>query len=205
MSIYVASKSKMGPEWKDWRAAGVPIISTWIDECGEGQSVLPELWMRCIQEAASAEVLVLVHREGEVQKGALVEMGAALMSGAVVIWVGPDYLTAQHHPSVRRAKDVEEAMGMAMSIVAKNPPDPEAAHRRGWTWRTVQIVRAIAKRTRDGDVVSGIRMRLVSTNIADPRLDLLKGQLRTIHEPEVTLVFTTVVIPALAVDAVEPK
>ena len=203
MSIYVASKSKMGPEWKDWRAAGIPIISTWIDECGEGQSVLPELWTRCIQEAASAEVLVLVHREGDVQKGALVEMGAALTSGAAVIWVGPDYLTAQRHPLVRHARDIEEAMGMAMTIVAKNHA-PESVPRRdcrGWTWRTEQIVRSIARRTQDGDVVSGLRMRLVSKNIPDPRLDLLKGQLRTVYEPEVTLVFTTIVIPL----PVEPK
>jgi hypothetical protein len=144
MSIYVASKSKMGPEWKRWREAGIPIISTWIDECGPGESNLPALWTRCIQEVSSAQVLVLVHNEGEVQKGSLVEMGAALTSGASVIWVGPEYLSAQHHPLVHHAQNVDVAMAMAMTSVVRAAP--LRFDRRCWNTRTYEIVgRFIAK------------------------------------------------------------
>jgi len=153
MSIYVASKSKMGPEWKRWREAGIPIISTWIDECGPGESNLPALWTRCIQEASSAQVLVLVHNEGEVQKGSLVEMGAALKSGASVIWVGPEYLSAQHHPLVQHAQSVEVAMAMAMTSVVRAAP--RRFDRRCWTARTHNLVgHIIAKQAMGMNVMS---------------------------------------------------
>jgi hypothetical protein len=160
MSIYVASKSKMGPEWKRWREAGIPIISTWIDECGPGESNLPALWTRCIQEASSAQVLVLVHNEGDVQKGSLVEMGAALTSGASVIWVGPEYLSAQHHPLVQHARSVEVAMGMAMTDLVRRAP--RRFDRRCWSASTHGIVaRVVAKQAQGLRIMS---LRLSETN-----------------------------------------
>jgi len=50
--IYIASKSKHAPQWRALRDSGVPIISTWIDEAGEGETLdWTALWKRCIHEA----------------------------------------------------------------------------------------------------------------------------------------------------------
>jgi hypothetical protein len=44
--IYIASKTKHAARWLEYRAQGEPIISTWIDEAGEGASAdLHDLWV----------------------------------------------------------------------------------------------------------------------------------------------------------------
>lgn len=87
--IYVASKTTHAPMWRMLRGAALPIISTWIDEADEGQtSDWTDLSRRCIEEAASADAIVLYVREGEQLKGALVECGAALACGVPVHHVG---------------------------------------------------------------------------------------------------------------------
>lgn len=103
--IYVASKSKYGPMWRALRAQGHPIISTWIDESGEGETKDPaEFWTRCVREASSCTSMVVLHEDGEVMRGALVEMGAALAHGRPVFWAGPSYLSALSHPLVQRVE-----------------------------------------------------------------------------------------------------
>lgn len=78
--IYVASKAVAhGPMWRARRAAGWPIISTWIDESDEGATLdWPDLWGCCLAEAARAEVLIVYREPGEVLKGAFIEIGVAL-------------------------------------------------------------------------------------------------------------------------------
>lgn len=114
--IYVASRSKHGPMWLKLRAAGVPIISTWIDECEVGAtSSWPDLWTRCIEEAANAGALVLYVEKGEVLKGALVEVGAALSRCVKVFYAGPPRaFTFLEHPLVVRCPDLDTAVALAV-------------------------------------------------------------------------------------------
>lgn len=87
--IYFASKTKHAHLWKALRAAGIPTASTWIDEAGEGQTAdYAELSKRCIDEIAEATAVLLYCEPGELLKGALVEVGAALMAGTPVLCVG---------------------------------------------------------------------------------------------------------------------
>ncbi len=113
--IYMASKSVHGPRWRNLRAKGVPIISTWIDEAEIGTTRdWPDLWSRCVIEAASCSVLI-VYRDSpdEILKGAWVEAGAALAAGRHVIAVGCDEFTVRHHPRLMLAPDLETALQLA--------------------------------------------------------------------------------------------
>lgn len=87
--IYTASKTTHAQRWRMLRAVGCPVIATWIDEAGQGQtSDFADLWERCISEAAGADCVILYRQPGEVLKGALVEAGAALASGKPVLFAG---------------------------------------------------------------------------------------------------------------------
>lgn len=102
--IYTASKTIHAPMWKQWRNEGLPIISTWIDEAGAGESKdLSDLWRRCISEASKAKVLIAYRQEGEILKGTFIEIGAALHAGIRVICVG-DFsgMSFLHHPLVEQ-------------------------------------------------------------------------------------------------------
>lgn len=101
-SIYVASKTKHAARWRALRAAGVPIISTWIDDHETGHtSDLGDIWCRSIDEASRATALIVYHEPGETPKGSLVEIGAALAAGTRVyaVGVGADH-TWTAHPGV---------------------------------------------------------------------------------------------------------
>ena len=84
--IYVASRASL-PErpahWRALRTAGWPIVSTWIDEAGPGETDdAGELWARIAREVASAQGVVLhVEPDDFPLKGALVEVGMALSLG----------------------------------------------------------------------------------------------------------------------------
>lgn len=100
--IYVASKTKHADRWRAWRSAGLPIISTWIDEAGPGESAdLSDLWIRCIREASECELLVCYREADDVLKGAFIELGAALANGREVWAVGLSGFTVAHHPGIR--------------------------------------------------------------------------------------------------------
>lgn len=112
--IYIASKTKHGPRWRALRAAGEPIISTWIDEAEVGAtSDWPDLWIRCVGEASCAAVTIVYAEAGEVLKGAWVEVGAALACGRRVIAVCVDEFSVFHHPSIERSSTIEEALRLA--------------------------------------------------------------------------------------------
>jgi hypothetical protein len=106
--------------WRSIRAAGVPIMATWIDESGEGEtSDWQDLWDRCIAEASTSAAFIFYHEAGECQKGALVELGAALHAGIPVFWVGPEYSTAPRHRLVLRSPSVESAIAGALAIALR--------------------------------------------------------------------------------------
>lgn len=84
--IYVASRASVPSRpamWRELRAAGWPIVSTWIDEAGPGETAdLGELWQRIEAEVRSARGLVLhVEPDDFPLKGALIEVGMALAMG----------------------------------------------------------------------------------------------------------------------------
>lgn len=113
--IYIASKAHHGPRWLALRDAGVPVVSTWIEESGAGQtSDWPDLWSRCVSEAASATALVLYREPGETLKGAWVEAGAALAHGVPVFAVGCDEFSVRHHPSVTPCATLDDALCAAL-------------------------------------------------------------------------------------------
>lgn len=89
MTIYTASKTKHAAIWRALRASGYAVVSTWIDEAGEGETAdMSELAQRSIREAASADVTLLYCEPGDLLKGALIEAGAALAAGKEVRCVG---------------------------------------------------------------------------------------------------------------------
>lgn len=117
--IYVASKAIHADIWLAIRASGVPIISTWIDEAGVGQTKsFVDLWTRCIWEAANCHALILYVEPGEVLKGALVEVGAALASGAKVFVVGDPPGSFSSHPLVTKCSVLHEAVTLATEVAS---------------------------------------------------------------------------------------
>lgn len=85
--IYVASRVKHADLWRDWRAKGAPILSTWIDEAGEGETAdMGELWHRILLEVMECTSLVFYAEPDDFpHKGALVEVGMALALGKPVM------------------------------------------------------------------------------------------------------------------------
>lgn len=110
--IYVASKTRHAPMWKALRERGVPIISTWIDEAGPGETAdLSELWTRCVREVENSTALLLYKEEADVLKGAWVELGVALSCDIRVsaVGIGND-VSVGKHPNVRHFSSVDEAL-----------------------------------------------------------------------------------------------
>lgn len=118
--IYIASKVRHAVTWKALRACGVPIISTWIDEAGAGESTdLSDLWRRCILEASTAEALVVYREPEEVLKGGWVEVGAALSHNVPVFAVGIKEFTVANDRRIRHCVDLDHAIEAARALVKK--------------------------------------------------------------------------------------
>lgn len=114
-SIYIASKTKHAAKWQALRAKGYNIISTWIDEAGEGESAdMVGLCNRCVQESKDCDAMVVYREEDDYLKGAFIEMGIALSVPMKPIFlVGPvlpygSAFTFSHQ--VLSARTVEEAL-----------------------------------------------------------------------------------------------
>ena len=111
MKIFISSKVKHAPKWRKLRDRYVPIISTWIDEAGPGESMcFKDLWKRCVSEASSADALLLYVEEGDHLKGALVEVGAALSNEVPVYVVGTPDGSWINHYNVTQCKDLDDAL-----------------------------------------------------------------------------------------------
>lgn len=79
--IYVASRVKQAPVWRRYRDMGVPIISSWIDEAGEGETeCFSALWDRILGEISCSDALVFYAADLDdfPFKGALIEAGIAM-------------------------------------------------------------------------------------------------------------------------------
>lgn len=92
--IYIASKARHRPRWRDLRDnRGYDIISHWIDtpdEYSDDPTGLDydKLWRTCIQDVKDCDTLVLYVETDEHLKGALVELGIALALGKDIIVTG---------------------------------------------------------------------------------------------------------------------
>jgi len=118
--IYIASKSAHGERWRDLRATGVPVISTWIDESEAGATIdWRSLWTRCTVEAARCRALIVYREPGETLKGAWVEVGAALAAGRPVYAVGIEDFSVRHHPGITTCRDMDTALAAALSTPSK--------------------------------------------------------------------------------------
>jgi hypothetical protein len=124
MKIYCASKAKHAAWWRALRAAGVPIIATWIDWSRNhdgGEPTADEWqrhWERCINEASAADILLFVAFEDERQCGALLEAGAALAAGKRCYVVSPHWWSVANHPRCRIFRTLEDAVTAVMAAVA---------------------------------------------------------------------------------------
>lgn len=116
-TIYVASRTRHAPHWREMRAAGWPIISSWIDESEPGQSGDPaDLWCRVVDEIKASAGVVLLAMPDDVLTGALVEVGIALGAGLPVVIVGTAPQVHKHcgfksHPLVSCATTCVAAFG----------------------------------------------------------------------------------------------
>lgn len=117
--IYIASRTRHAPKWRELRETGWPICSTWIDEAGEGEtSDFADLWTRCVAEASSCDALILFREADEPLNGALVEAGAALAHGRPVLGVGT-FKSFSHHPLFTSC-GIDYALSRAMAHCDSN-------------------------------------------------------------------------------------
>jgi hypothetical protein len=123
-SIYVASKTVHAPRWRFLRARGVPIVSTWIDEAGQGETLdMADLWSRNLAEAAGASACIVYSEPGETMKGAIGEALVAAFLGVPVYAVGVEaHHTWLHHPGILVTGAVELAVFRAMNPHAYRTP-----------------------------------------------------------------------------------
>jgi hypothetical protein len=111
--VYCASKSKHAGWWSSLKSAGINIIASWPDwEFNHnGETPSPEAWsehwQKCIEQAASCDVLLLCCLDGETQRGSLVEAGCALSAGRLVYLVTP---YPPYHPQVRCFDSLAQAV-----------------------------------------------------------------------------------------------
>lgn len=128
MPIYVASRASIperGEMWRKFRAQGIPITSTWIDEDGEGQTAdFRDLWDRIAREIMQSVALVLYAEAGDFPlKGALIEAGMAIGMNKRVVVCLPDVTLDNRscrpigswikHPNVSFLSDIEDAVRWA--------------------------------------------------------------------------------------------
>lgn len=131
--IYVASRASLPARpamWRGYRDRGFPIISSWIDEAGEGETAsLGDLWRRIDREIDAASVLVLyAEREDFPLKGAYIEVGMALARDIPVLCAFPGVLLDPrsarpvgswlHHPSCQIFITLDAAMSAAWRLAA---------------------------------------------------------------------------------------
>jgi len=94
-NIYIASKTQHAPAWQAIRdKTGLNIISTWVDKAGVSEAKQQEgfdfhdLWTCNLNEVANSDYLLVYRKPGEILKGGMIEIGAALASNIPVVSYG---------------------------------------------------------------------------------------------------------------------
>jgi hypothetical protein len=117
--------------WAALRAAGVPIVASWLDAPFNHDGSEPtadewaEHWERCCREAAEADITLMVAGADERQNGALIEVGSALGAGKRVYLVSAHDWSWKHHPRVRVFATLEAAIVAIMAAAAGERARPE--------------------------------------------------------------------------------
>lgn len=121
--FYVASRASIPDRpkmWKELREQGLDIVSSWIDEAGEGETDdFSELWCRIMTEIEMCSALILYTEKDDFPlKGAFIEVGAAMVLGKPIYVVMKDYNPSDYtfkpigswinHPNVKCVKSVED-------------------------------------------------------------------------------------------------
>ena len=126
--IYIASKTRHADRWRFLRdMIGEPIISTWIDEAGEGESAdLHDLWSRCLSEAANCRLLIAYRERDEIFKGGWVEIGAALSSNIPVYAVGLEEFTIAKYRGIQHFPDMKSAIAASRKFLRTEVAETDA-------------------------------------------------------------------------------
>jgi hypothetical protein len=106
--------------WREWREKGLPIKATWLDRPTETEGAARRsLSARCIEEAKTADIVILYAEPEDFLKGALLECGAALAAGRPDVVVG-NGRSVNHifsnHPLWFSADNVESAIALAKQL-----------------------------------------------------------------------------------------
>lgn len=110
-TVYIASKTHHAPKWLSLKSKGAPILSTWIHEAEPGATPnWPDLWERCLTEAAAADTLFLYQEAGEVLKGAWIELGAALSHNKRIVACVEDEFSILKAGRIYRAGTLESGL-----------------------------------------------------------------------------------------------
>jgi hypothetical protein len=125
MQVAIASKSKHWEMWTALRAAGIPIISTWIDWHHNRDDTHPEddEWaahvVACIDDVIKSDVLILYCKADERQFGSLLECGAALSAYKQVFLVAPSFEWSflRCHPRVRSFDTLDAAIAAIVAMM----------------------------------------------------------------------------------------
>jgi hypothetical protein len=127
ISIYTASKPRHASMWRELRSQGYNIIATWIDYPSDDHVLdWEKLWVDCFNEAKAAAVTLVYIEQGDQLRGAYVEMGIAMASGAMVFIANPhkERITdAIHHPLVTEF----DTLAGALDAIDKLDPMKAAA------------------------------------------------------------------------------
>jgi len=142
--VYIASRASIparAAQWKHLRdVEGWHIVSSWIDEAGEGQTDdFSELWVRIETEIKGSERLILyVESDDFPLKGALIEAGIALAAGVPIYVVAPGVTIEPRsrrpvgswvdHPLVKIVPDMETALAGATRRASTNAEPTDAIH-----------------------------------------------------------------------------
>lgn len=173
-TIYVASRASIPERAAMWRRLrdedGFDIISTWIDEAGDGETGdFTELWERISDEVAMADKVVLYAESDDFPlKGAFIEVGMAIGMGKPVIVCLPG-LTLEgrssrpigswiSHPLVTRIDDLRTALSAELRPLVPAVPKGQSVGGRvamlkpfGHQWLIVQSTATWVHLTRSGE------------------------------------------------------
>jgi nucleoside 2-deoxyribosyltransferase len=119
--IYPASKLRHGPMWRALcdKTPAVQFHARWLkhNKIGtpDSSSEARQFWMQDVQDIKDADCVFIYAEPEDRLRGALVEAGIALALGIPVYVIGehPDYGTWQHHPNVRKAASIKDAIEWA--------------------------------------------------------------------------------------------
>jgi nucleoside 2-deoxyribosyltransferase len=117
LRVYPSSKVKHAPMWRKLQSK-VPHLflnARWLKWAEKENGLTTKQFRECQEDIETSDVLILYAEEGDVLKGALVEVGMALSKGIRVIFVSSDMLsygTWVYNNSVTWVSNMKDAMNL---------------------------------------------------------------------------------------------